>query len=572
MLTRFFGLFFFLILISPDPARAQTTGACERGEASADLDVANVRARLYNAGGFFWKGGNPNVYNVPKAPEGRPITPNAIFTITLWLGGLTPSGELRMAASDYGRWEYWPAPLDDAGNPPEDCTPYDRIFKVSDEDLRAFDRDGTLTDDLRDWPYELGAPVVDGDGIPDNYDLTGGDRPEVWGEQTLWWVMNDVGNAHQTTGTPPMGMEVQVRAFAANGVPGLFDFVPAVANATFYHFRLILKGREPLHDMWLGWWTDADLGNATDDYVGTDTTLRMGFYYNADNDDEGSNGYGEAPPAVGFLLPQGPLVNDDGRDNDHDGVIDEPDERLRFTHGLFYNSDSSPFGTPRSLTSDWYNYLRGIWKDDSPICFGGNGYNPFNCTQTTDFMYPGDPVTRSFWSEVNIDGTGIANPPSDRLFLMSSGPFSMNPGDTQDLVLAIVWARGNDHLDSVHELRKAARFVSEALPELMQFDAFPPELPEENPDATGFYLMRANYPEPFSERTTIRYELPRAEHVRLTVHDVLGREVAVLVDAEQAPDVYDVTFEAEGLPAGVYLYRLVTRTVVITRRMVKVRR
>ncbi len=158
-----------------------------------------------------------------------------------------------------------------------------------------------------------------------------------------------------------------------------------------------------------------------------------------------------------------------------------------------------------------------------------------------------------------------------RATALSSGPFSMNPGDTQDLILAIVWARGKDHLDSITELRKVGRFVNEDLAQLTRFDAFPEEPPEENPDATGFYLMRANYPEPFTERTTIRYEIPRAEHVRLTVHDVLGREVAVLVDAEQAPDVYDVTFEAGALPAGVYLYRLVTRTVVITRRMVKVR-
>ena len=570
MFSKLFARFSLLLfLIPPLTAPAQTTGACEAGEATADLDVANVRARLYDTGGFFRKDGG-NVYNVPQTPEGEPVTPNAIFAAGIWLGGLTPTGELRMAAADYARWEFWPGPLDADGNPPADCAAFDRIFKVGDEDLRAFERDGTLSDDLRDWPWQWGAPVVDGDGIAGNYNLAGGDRPEIWGEQTLWWVINDAGNEHETTGTPPMGMEVQVRAFAANNVSFFPNWVSAVANATFYHFRLIYKGAEPLHDVWFGWWTDGDLGNGTDDYVGTDTTLNMGFYYNADNLDEGSEGYGEAPPAIGFLLPQGPLVNDDGKDNDHDGAVDEPDERLRFTRTLFYTGDSSLQGDPRSLTLDWYNYLRGFWSDGSPMCFGGKGYNPSGCERTTDFMYPGDPVAGAYWSEFDTDGNGTANPPSDRRFLMSSGPFSMDPGDVQNLVLAIVWARGKDHLDSINELRKAARFNVPALPDLMRLDV-PPELPEENPDATGFYLMRANYPEPFSERTTIRYEIPRAEHVRLTVHDVLGREVAVLVDAEQAPDVYDVTFEAGALPAGVYLYRLVTRTVVITRRMVKVR-
>ena len=56
---------------------AQTPGTCLLGSASADLDVNNVRARLFNNGGLFWKGAG-NVYNVPKVLPGKPITPNAI--------------------------------------------------------------------------------------------------------------------------------------------------------------------------------------------------------------------------------------------------------------------------------------------------------------------------------------------------------------------------------------------------------------------------------------------------------------------------------------------------------------
>ncbi len=552
-----------VICLASPAAHAQST--CASGQASAILDVANVRARLFNNGNFFWNG-TGNTYNVPKAPKGEPWVPNAFFAAGVWFGGRTSSDELRTSAAQYANKELWPGPLDADGNPPSDCTPYDHIFKVSDDDIRAFERDGTLSDDLRDWPFDLGAPVIDGDGVPGNYSLDGGDRPEVWGDQMLWWVMNDAGNEHPTTGTPPMGLEVQVSAFAADSATTFSNVNEAVANATFYRFRLINKSPEPLHDVWFGWWTDGDLGNATDDYVGTDTTLRMGYYYNADNLDE--NGYGSAPAALGFLLPQGPLVDDDGLDNDHDGATDELNERLQFTRSLWYRSTGGPDGFP-ATAEDYYHYLQGLWQDGSPQCTNGTGWQDTPCDETTPFALPGDPVTGEAWSLVNTDGQGTPFPSNDQVFLISSGPFTMNPGETQDLVMAIVWARGKDNLDSVTELRTAAGYVETALPDLMQYQVATAIDP--GPDAKDVYAMRANYPEPFTERTTIRYEIARAEHVRLAVYDVLGREVARLVDAEQPANVYDVTFEAESLPAGVYFYRLVTRTVVITRRMAKVR-
>ena len=56
--------------------------------------------------------------------------------------------------------------------------------------------------------------------------------------------------------------------------------------------------------MILAQWSDPDLGNANDDYVGCDTTLSLGFVYNGDNNDE--SGYGAAPPAMGYDFFQGP--------------------------------------------------------------------------------------------------------------------------------------------------------------------------------------------------------------------------------------------------------------------------
>jgi photosystem II stability/assembly factor-like uncharacterized protein len=70
------------------------------------------------------------------------------------------------------------------------------------------------------------------------------------------------------------------------------------------------------------------------------------------------------------------------------------------------------------------------------------------------------------------------------------------------------------------------------------------------------YLLCQNYPNPFNPRTTIRYELPKASMVRLSVYDMLGREVSVLVNERKNAGAYEVKCDAAGLSSGVYLYRL----------------
>ena len=86
-------------------------------------------------------------------------------------------------------------------------------------------------------------------------------------------------------------------------------------------------------------------------------------------------------------------------------------------------------------------------------------------------------------------------------------------------------------------------------------------------DVPETYRLGQNYPNPFNPSTTIGYELKEAQPVRLSVHDVLGREVAVLVEGYQAAGGYDVTFEAGDLPSGLYLYRLEAGGEVHTRTM-----
>jgi len=77
------------------------------------------------------------------------------------------------------------------------------------------------------------------------------------------------------------------------------------------------------------------------------------------------------------------------------------------------------------------------------------------------------------------------------------------------------------------------------------------------------YELSQNYPNPFNPRTTIKYSLPLirggsgwGQHVSLKVYDLLGREVALLVDDQRAPGTYETTFDGSSLASGIYFYRL----------------
>jgi len=84
-------------------------------------------------------------------------------------------------------------------------------------------------------------------------------------------------------------------------------------------------------------------------------------------------------------------------------------------------------------------------------------------------------------------------------------------------------------------------------------------------DPTEFSLMQ-NYPNPFNSSTTIRFLIPEACFVRLKIFDVLGREVAKLVDQELLPGVFDIQFNGADLPSGVYFDRLEAGSFVKTRK------
>jgi hypothetical protein len=78
---------------------------------------------------------------------------------------------------------------------------------------------------------------------------------------------------------------------------------------------------------------------------------------------------------------------------------------------------------------------------------------------------------------------------------------------------------------------------------------------EENPIATSFKLEQ-NYPNPFNPSTVISYRLPVTSNVTLKIYDILGNEIATLVNEKKPTGKYEVEFNAMNLPSGVYFYQL----------------
>jgi hypothetical protein len=215
----------------------------------------------------------------------------SIYASGLWYAGKV-GDDLRCATAEYGP-EMVPGPYGTNSSDPNS-----KIWKVNKSDLA----DPLASYDFQNWPVADGAPWVDndGDGVYSPLPL-GADHPEFIGDQVIWFVRND-GDAvaHTIFQTLPLGIEVQTTIFG-------FDRPDDFGNMMFVKELIINKGDNTINDMYVGLWSDPDLGDAGDDFVGCDTTLGLGFCWN-DGVDADYASYSGGTPAVGYDFFQGPIV------------------------------------------------------------------------------------------------------------------------------------------------------------------------------------------------------------------------------------------------------------------------
>ncbi|MEP7263719.1 MAG: hypothetical protein ABI772_04450 [Bacteroidota bacterium] len=449
----------------PASAALNVASGCRNTTAQFDLDINNVRARILNGGDLWWDPvGQTNYYEVPIGSN-----KNSIYTGALWIAGLDETNQIRAACQTYrqsGANDFWAGPISKDPNTQfldvsvSTCEQYDRFWTTTKAEIETFVATGEATQVIKDWPgngnVALGeeaivAPYFDfnADG---KYNYADGDYPKyqldgnypsdpvsggalcnenLFGDKNVWWVFNDVGNSHLETNSPqPIGLEVRAQAFG-------FRTADDINNMTFYKYQIINRSPNALHDTYFGSWCDPDLGNASDDYVGCDVGLGLGYCYNADPDDDGAGGYGVNPPAVGIDFFQGPLADlNDGIDNDRDGVTDEPGEQIIMTKFVYYTNDNNqPTGNPATL-DDYYQYLSGIWLDGQAITYGGTGRDP--AAPPCNFMFPEltDPANPTLWT---MSSAGI--PGADMRWLQSAGTFTLQAGAVNYVTTGVVWAK-----------------------------------------------------------------------------------------------------------------------------------
>ena len=485
------------------PATAQDVGSCSRGTASQELTTDRLSSRLFNNGSLYFGGNSQAEYYVDGA--------SALFAAGIWVGGRV-AGTPRVAAATYSDFEFWPGPLAAGGLPvdPSDCSAYDRIYAVTQQDLDDYEAGGVPTADLSEWPVALGAPVVDGDGIAGNYDLEAGDRPDVQGDATAFWIMNDAGNIHFNTGSTPLGIEVRVVAFVAGA-------------DSYYRIGVTNRSGQTIDDLRVAYWSDPDLGDASDDYVGSDPSLDMAYVYNADNFDGGGDfgGFGEDPPAVGAVILSGA------------GSV-----------GYAINASALELSDPADV-GEFDNVLNGLTPTGAPYTVGGLG---IGTGTPTAYVFSGDPITGAGWSEVSAN-----NPASDRRMTITSTPQTLAPGFSRTVDVAVLYGRGDDHLLSVAALKARAASVASAYASGDFFPQMPLASEEAGPASAPGTLGLASYPNPAAAEVTLAYTLGAASPVRLRVFDVLGREVAVAAEGVRSADRHRSALDVSALPAGVYV-------------------
>ena len=316
-------------------------------------------------------------------------------------------------------------------------------------------------------------------------------RVTLYGDYNMWWVFNDKGNIHTETSGDPIGMEIKAQAFA-------FATNDEVNSMTFYNYELINRSYYTLNNTYFAVWVDSDIGCSEDDYVGCDVERGLSYQYNADANDDGCQyaiqGY---PPAVGVDFFEGPYQDNDGLDNPlttdvssaknlngipykglgigyGDGVIDN--ERFGMKRFVYFDRtlNSTIYGDPQTGV-DFYNYMLGFWRDNTPFVYGGTGNaSDANATSIlTNYCFPGnsDPlnwgtvsagggssVPFDFWSEQYPTGPGSTpNPQGDRRFVQAAGPFVLEPGALNNITTGVVYARAQspDPFQSVELVRKA---------------------------------------------------------------------------------------------------------------------
>lgn len=422
--------------------------------------------------------------------------------------------------------------------------------------------DNPSSPDWANWgcmvPY--GAPYVDvnSNGFYEPAIDTPGVRNA---SQTLFICLTDINPCSHTSAegfgggiiSPVMSIELHMTKWEYN--------YQALNDVVFTKFEVVNKGVNTWAGTRFAFVSDPDVGDPSDDNVGCDTVRNMGYAYNRDNDDQQ---YGAAPPAVGYDVLKGPV---------NKRIFPNETYNLSsFTR--FVNCNGDPYNEcfPNS-GNEAYTIMKGFKLD------GANWLDPTQPTgwggfKRTKKIYYGDPETNQGWTAaksyiINYGNDTVGSLASfeitrDKVFSQGMGAdtYSIYSGDTATIWLAQLVARGNSNLNSVTKLKELSDVVQGFFDNnfTIGVNRISSEVPLQ-------FSLKQNYPNPFNPVTKIKFDVAKMTRTKISVYDVTGRELKVLVNDLLQPGTYETTWDASGLSSGVYFYRLTADDFKETKKM-----
>lgn len=246
-----------------------------------------------------------------------------------------------------------------------------------------------------------------------------------------------------------------------------------------------------------------------------------------------------------------------------------------------YNSLSGPMGITFSLASDSFMYFF-MWSQQNSLQI--NKAHLINGVYTQFEELP-EPVNSSY-----SEGTAFIAP--DQSYLLFD---SDKPGlGLHDIYLSFKKPNGSwtppanlgnringSHEDAFPNVSPDGKFIffTSAKPGDMGYNAYwvstevinklnPLVAAENVSNIPDHSFLHQNYPNPFNPVTTIKYSLPRVGRVKITLYNILGREVACLVNEEKPAGTYEINWNANNVPSGIYFYQLQAGDFVQTKKMI----
>jgi Secretion system C-terminal sorting domain len=537
------------------------------------VDINSITSWVSNNGYHDWLVANS--WN-GSYPNGTFI--GSIFTEGILWGGLVNDGSaplVRVSGNTYGTG----------------CTANSRLFRVRPDymtaDLTSDASDffnvpiGEVTqnqiDELRqqyqsdwnEWPTQNGAPYKDVD-MNGEYDPSV-DIPGVAGsDQTLFINYRDGGAPLYGSDSTGLQITETYWGYASSG---------SLGNVVFKKVDLTYSGNQStdpgayIDSLYICQWADPDVGYSLDDFAGCDTALNLGYAYNSSNYDAIYTQQSLNPPAVGYSFLQGVSMYTGN-------PVDSAIVNFKWRHGYIY-LNSKP------LSSFVYSATGGTWSDPAFTSTGAlEFYNmmrgfqpdpfypssppfPSSVADYTDhgvFLLTGDPVAGTGKSDGILDAAG------DRRILCINGPIHLELGQTAEVVIALVGGMGTSNLNSITKLKENTFVADTTFLGLVQSEQTTvlgiKNSGSKNLNSKEFTLYQ-NYPNPFNPATTIKYSIPLGNNlVTLKVYDILGNEIATLVNEEKPGGEYQVNFDASKLASGIYFYHLKSGLFVQTEKMI----